>query len=58
MAHIELNAIDLAWDLRRVSADEIRRPVLPTSGGVINDGEFVLLPREPFDVFLQSSYAD
>ena len=50
-------AIDIAWDMRRVSAADIRRPALPTSSSVNESGEFVRLPSQAFGDFLREIYA-
>lgn len=50
------SAIDLAWDMRRLSPTDVQRVVLPTESGVTDDGEFIRLPSQPFEELLYSVY--
>lgn len=50
-------AVDLAWDLRRVSPEQIRRRPLAVEDEISAAGEFVRLPAEPFEALLRDVYA-
>ncbi len=50
------DAIGLAWDLRGVDADSVRRPAIPVSNYLTPGGAEVLLPQASFAEVLESAY--
>ncbi|MBM3694979.1 MAG: LytR family transcriptional regulator [Actinobacteria bacterium] len=50
------DAVDVAWDMRSVAVDDIKRPSIPVADYVTAGGAYVLLPRASFAEVLESAY--
>jgi LCP family protein required for cell wall assembly len=50
------DAVGLAWDMRSVAVDDIKRPTVPVADYVTPGGAYVLLPQAPFAEVLESAY--
>lgn len=52
------NAISLAWSLRSIDLDSVRRPVIPVADYVTDGGAYVLLPQASFADVLAAANAE